>query len=102
MGRSLFGCAVVLAFLLSTVSVGGQEVEDLNVDAPAAAPSGEAVVVDLLFVRPLSLAALVIGSAISIVALPFALASGTTGAVYEKLVVEPYAYAVCRPLGDFD
>ena len=102
MGRSLFGCAVVLAFLLSTVSVGGQEAGELYPGTPATSPSGEAVVVDVLIVRPFSLAALVIGSAISVVALPFALASGTTGTMYNRLVVEPYSYAVCRPLGDFD
>ena len=40
----------------------------------------------MLVVRPVSFAALVVGAAISLVATPFALASGTTSPVYEKLV----------------
>ena len=62
-------------------------------------PGGGAMLADLFMVRPLSFAALVIGTAASIVATPFALASGNTGKVYEKMVVEPYRYTVCRPLG---
>ncbi len=59
------------------------------------------MIMDLLFVRPLSFAGLVIGSGLSIIATPFALASGTTGPLYERLVVEPFDFTVCRPLGEF-
>ena len=62
-------------------------------------PGGGVILVDLVMVRPLGFAALVIGAAASIVATPFALASGSTGKVYDKLVVEPYQFSVCRPLG---
>ena len=63
------------------------------------APGGGVILADLVMVRPLGFAALVIGTAASIVATPFALASGSTGQVYDKLVAEPYRFTVCRPLG---
>ena len=62
-------------------------------------PDGGIMLVDLFLVRPLGFAALLIGTATSIVATPFALASGSTGKVYDKLVVEPYQFTVCRPVG---
>jgi hypothetical protein len=59
------------------------------------------MIMDLILVRPLSFVGLVIGTGASIVATPFALASGTVGPLYERLVVEPFDFAIRRPLGDF-
>ncbi|MGA3173280.1 MAG: hypothetical protein ABSE25_02510 [Syntrophorhabdales bacterium] len=70
-------------------------------EEPIPAPSGDTMIVDLFFVRPVSFLALLIGTGTSILATPFALATGTTGPVYERLVVEPYYFLVCRPLGQF-
>jgi hypothetical protein len=69
--------------------------------APAQPPAGEVMIVDLLLVRPISFIALVLGTGVSLLATPFALASGSTGPVYERLVVEPYEFTLCRPLGAF-
>ncbi len=68
---------------------------------PAPPPTPEAMIMDLLFVRPISFIALAVGAGASILATPFALASGTTGVVYRRLVVQPYDFTVCRPLGQF-
>ncbi len=70
-------------------------------EAPAPPPGGGAMIMDLIILRPLSFVGLVVGTGASILATPFALASGTTGLVYERLVVEPFDFAVCRPLGAF-
>jgi hypothetical protein len=70
-------------------------------EAPAPPPSAGAVVADLVLVRPLSFVGLVIGTGASIVATPFALASRTTGPLYKTLVVEPFDFTICRPLGAF-
>jgi hypothetical protein len=59
------------------------------------------MIMDLLFVRPLSFVGLFIGTGMSIIATPLALASGSTGPLYERLVVEPFDFTVCRPLGAF-
>jgi hypothetical protein len=56
--------------------------------------------VDAVLVRPISIAAFFLGTALSIVATPFALASGSTGQVYRTLVAEPFNFAIRRPLGE--
>ena len=68
---------------------------------PAPLPSGEAMIMDFILVRPISIIALAFGASISVLATPLTLASGTTGPVYQKLVVEPYNFLICRPLGQF-
>lgn len=68
-------------------------------DSPMIGSGGDAILADLIFVRPLSIVSLALGFVTSIAATPFAAASGTTPEVYEKLIVEPYNFTVCRPLG---
>jgi len=64
-------------------------------------PSGDAMIADLILVRPVGMAAVVVGFGMSILAMPFALASGSTREVYQKLLVEPFDFAFSRPLGSF-
>ncbi|HXX53994.1 MAG TPA: hypothetical protein VEI28_05430 [Thermodesulfovibrionales bacterium] len=56
---------------------------------------------DLVIARPGGLAALVIGSAAFIVALPFAAASGSIQRTADTLVNGPFNFTFTRPLGDF-
>lgn len=66
-------------------------------------PSAMAMAADLLFVRPLSLVATVVGTGLFIVQLPITLiSSGPVSAPAEKLVVEPARYTFRRPLGEMD
>ncbi len=69
--------------------------------ASAPSPAGAFMIMDFVFVRPLGFLSLAVGTAASIAATPFALASGTPGPVYKKLVVEPFNFTVRRPLGEF-
>jgi len=62
-------------------------------------PSGGVMLVDLFMVRPLGIVALALGTAASLVATPFALAGGSTGEVYDKLVADPFRFTITRPLG---
>jgi hypothetical protein len=64
-------------------------------------PTASEMVADLLLVRPLSFAAPFIGAGLAVIATPFALATGTTTQLYDKLVNEPWDFGVCRPLGVF-
>ncbi len=64
-------------------------------------PNEGAITVDLLLVRPLGFVSMALGLGLAVVATPFALASGSTGPVYERLVSEPYNFTIRRPLGDF-
>ncbi|HXX80507.1 MAG TPA: hypothetical protein VEI46_03110 [Thermodesulfovibrionales bacterium] len=71
--------------------------------APAFADFDEAflAVGDLAFARPGGLAALAIGSAAFIVALPFAAASGSIKQAADTLVIGPFNFTFRRPVGDF-
>ena len=43
-----------------------------------------------------------VGTAFFIVALPFALSSGSTGDAWDALVAEPFQFTFTRPLGKFE
>ena len=63
--------------------------------------SGDMIIYDLVIVRPVSLGACAVGLAGAIVALPFALLSGSTHVVGRELIKKPFDYTFQRPLGDF-
>ena len=58
--------------------------------------------VDIVVVRPLGLAATVIGTALTIVALPFTIPAGSVGDSAREMIVKPAQYTFKRPLGQFD
>lgn len=59
------------------------------------------MVVDLVVVRPLGLAATVVGTVLTVVALPFTLPSGSVESSARELIVKPAEYTFNRPLGEF-
>jgi len=63
--------------------------------------SAEAMIADFVFVRPLGIIAVVVGSAFFIVSLPFSLLGGNSKAAAKKLVYDPAKFTFTRPLGDF-
>jgi hypothetical protein len=60
------------------------------------------VAADVLFVRPVSLAAALVGTAMFFVALPFSIPSGSVEKSGKLLMSDPFEYTFARPLGDFD
>ena len=67
---------------------------------PQSEVTGEGMVVDLVVLRPLGIAATVIGSAFFVLSLPFTIWSGERlKQAGTHLVVEPGAYSFTRPLG---
>jgi len=74
-----------------------------NVSAaiPEERPGAFAMVIDVP-IRVVGFGMALIGSAFFIVALPFALTSGSTGDAWDALVVEPFQFTFTRPLGKFD
>lgn len=95
--RSLALFAASAALLLcASVSA-----SDRNDEADTA-PSGEAMALDLLIMRPLSLAGTVLGTAIFIVATPFNLITLNFKDPARRLVLEPAEYTFTRKLGDLD
>ena len=63
--------------------------------------SGEAMIADLVFVRPLGIVAVAVGSVFFIVSLPFSLLGGNSKEAATKLVYDPANFTFSRPLGDF-
>jgi hypothetical protein len=59
------------------------------------------MVVDVVVVRPLGLVATVVGTVLTVVALPFTIPSGSVEASAQHLIVRPAEYTFTRPLGDF-
>ena len=68
---------------------------------PEERPDAFAMVIDVP-IRILSLGLAMVGTAFFIVALPFALSSGSTGDAWDALVAEPFQFTFTRPLGKFD
>ncbi len=64
-------------------------------------PSPASMAVDGLVVRPLGIAATILGSAIYVVTLPFSALGGNVGEAGDSLVGEPYRMTFRRPLGHF-
>ncbi|MES1950406.1 MULTISPECIES: hypothetical protein [unclassified Salinisphaera] len=64
-------------------------------------PSAAAMGVDALLVRPVSLAATVVGTGLFVVSLPFSLLGMNAGDAADRLVKEPGKYTFVRPLGNF-
>lgn len=59
------------------------------------------MVVDAVIVRPLGLAATVVGTVLTVVALPFTIPSGSVESSARELILKPADYTFRRPLGDF-
>ena len=60
-----------------------------------------AMVIDAIVVRPLGLVAMVAGSALFIVSLPFTALSKSTGRAAEHFIYAPTRFTFRRPLGEF-
>jgi len=72
--------------------------------APALAnePTDAYIIPDVLLVRPIGFAAIVLGSVIFVVSLPIALPTGSVEKVGQRLVADPFEFTFVRPIGDFD
>ncbi len=63
-------------------------------------PTGEGMFADLVFLRTVGLAGMIVGTAVFIATLPFTLPSNTVKKAAEKLVVAPAKFTFTRPLGE--
>jgi hypothetical protein len=63
---------------------------------------GMVIVADVLFARTVGLVAIVFGSAMWVVSLPFSIPSSSVDTAGQLLVVDPCKFTFVRPLGDFD
>jgi hypothetical protein len=98
-----FTHAVAAGALLCAAAVAADEGDDAGAaDTLEAAPTGEQMALDLIIVRPLSLAGTVLGAAVFVVALPFNALTLNFKDPARRLVVEPARYTFVRKLGDLE
>lgn len=90
MRKKLFVLLLVFALIISAVPAFAND------------PTDAEIIPDILLARPLGVAAVVLGSAIFVVALPAALVSRSVGKTAERLVLDPVEFTFVRPLGNFD
>lgn len=64
-------------------------------------PDGGVMLADVLVARPLGIATCVLGLVGTVLAAPFAAASGNLDQVTQRLVADPFAYTFERPVGHF-
>ena len=62
-------------------------------------PTGEGMVADFVFLRPIGIAATVLGTVLFVASLPFTLPTKSVNQAAKKLVVAPARYTFVRPLG---
>lgn len=89
--RKIVMIAFVVAIFMISIS-GPVQAFDRDIEIAA----------DVFLVRPVGIAATVIGAATFIVALPFSLPSGSVEETGRILVAEPFKYTFSRPIGDFE
>lgn len=89
--------AVLLAVALGVIPVCATAQQDDTVSGDKATD----MVVDAVVMRPLGLAATVVGTVLTVVALPFTIPSGSVEASARQLILRPADYTFKRPLGDF-
>lgn len=63
-------------------------------------PTAEGMAADALVVRPVGIAATIVGAVIYAISLPFSYAGGNQQQAYETLVVDPATHTFQRPLGE--
>ena len=63
--------------------------------------SGEAMIADLLVMRPLGFVAMVTGSIFFVISYPFSATGGNADEASQKLVKDPADFTFKRPLGEF-
>ncbi len=96
MNRANIFKTITIACLFFALSAG-----NVSGAFPEERPGAFAMVIDVP-IRLVGLGLALIGSAFFVVALPFALTSGSTGDAWDVLVIEPFEFTFTRPLGKFD
>jgi hypothetical protein len=88
--------SLLVAALTLTLPAGLVSAED---GQPTPEVTAGATAVDLLVARPGGLAAMVLGTTIFVVGLPFTLINGSTEQAAQQLIGDPASYTFARPLG---
>ncbi len=104
---SWFTMLLILVLLSATTLAAAQETAMPNVadetnETQEASSAAGMMLVDVFLLRPLGLAATVLGTATFIVTLPFSLPTRSADDAAKVLVVKPATYTFARPLGEVE
>lgn len=100
--RRLFFVALMLVCTTVLVAAPLYSQETDKEQIAANQPAAESMLWDILVMRPAGLVTCVLGIGATIVALPFAIPSGSASKVADTLIGEPFMYTFGRPIGHFD
>jgi len=92
MKKALIIIASVLFAFTATFSFAATDTQD---------PRDEAIIGDILVLRPLGVVATAVGFAFYVVGLPFSQGGGNTKGAADTLVAAPATFTFARPVGDF-
>ena len=92
----------IIVLLLLAIIMATFAVQPVSAQNRADESTAEGMAVDLVIIRPLSIAATAVGCAFYVLALPFTVWSKERiNAAGKSFVVVPAEYAFVRPLGEF-
>jgi hypothetical protein len=111
--KQILSLLVVGTLLLSTVTIPPCNAQENVPSSPLSTmeepskqaqqdPPGELIIADTLIMRPLGVAACIIGLVGAVVTMPFAAISNSQDRVYRALVEKPFKYTFQRPAGQVD
>ncbi|MDR3417783.1 MAG: hypothetical protein P4L83_16520 [Nevskia sp.] len=95
-----FGLAAAATLLAVSAGANAQSDEMTYGAENDNTPSSGSMLVDLMLLRPLSLAGTVLGTGIFIAGLPFEALSGDVSGPARRLVTDPAKFTFTRPLGE--
>jgi len=93
--------AIAAGLLLASSSAAAVDDQNASFSSVSdATPSSGAILMDLLVLRPLSLAGTALGAGVFVIGLPFEALSGDIAGPAHRLVTQPARYTFTRPLGE--
>ncbi len=91
----------VIAALIVVTVISGSVPVFASDGSGGGASVAASMIADVLIARPAGFVGTIIGSAIFVLAVPFAALGGNVKPVAETLVVDPFKFTFTRPVGDF-
>jgi hypothetical protein len=96
-------CLVLVCCLTAVTSLAYAEGDSSSILSQSVfdeEPTAEGMFADLVFLRTVGVAGIIVGAAVFVATLPFTLPSKTVKKAAKKLVVAPAQFTFTRPLGE--
>jgi hypothetical protein len=111
--KRILSLLVIAILLLSSITITPCRAQESGPSSPLSttvesprpssqAPPGELMIADVLIMRPLGFAAIILGLVGAVVAFPFAAITNSQDAVCRALVERPFQYTFQRPVGQVE